>query len=230
MFKRFFGVIALVLCAGPVSAQTPNNYYTARSTPATAELLKNVEGYHLAQGIQQMRDRRLPAAWADFDFMLRYFPNHPRALVLMGDVCEAWRTSKCDMESYLDKAVKMTPENDGIYLAKGVYLQKRGKLKDAIDSYKKSLELNSGSANAHYNIGLAYVANKQYQLANEHAQKAYSMGMPFPALKTKLVAAGAWKVIEQPPVDAGSATNENAEGAKVPEAADAPASTEDGVK
>lgn len=230
MFMRFFGVLALAFCTAPVLAQTPNDYYTARSTPATAELLRNVEGHHLAQGIQQMRDKRLHAAWADFDFMLRYFPNHPRALVLMGDVCEAWRTSKCDMESYLDKAIKMSPESDGVYLAKGVYLQKKGKLKDAIESYKKSLELNSGSANAHYNIGLAYVADKQYPLANEHAQKAYSMGMPFPALKTKLVAVGAWKVIEPTPTEAASPASDNAEGTKESAAKGVPEKSADGAK
>lgn len=227
MFMRFSSVLALVFCAGQVLAQTPNDYYTARSTPATAELLRNVEAYHLAQGVQQMRDKRPHAAWADFDFMLRYFPNHPRALVLMGDVCEVWRNAKCDMESYLDKAIKMSPESDGVYLVKGVYLQKRGKLKDAIESYKKSLELNSGSANAHYNIGLAYVADKQYAQANEHAQKAYSMGIPFPALKSKLVAAGAWKVIEPPPTEAVPSA---AEGGKAPDIVEAPAKTEDGVK
>jgi hypothetical protein len=210
MFIRLFGVLVSAFCAGQVSAQTPNDYYMASSTAATAELLKNVEGYHLAQGIQEMRDKRPHAAWADFDFMLRYFPNHPRALLLMGDVCEVWHNAKCDMESYLAKAVKMSPDNDGVYLAKGVYLQKRGRLKDAIESYKKSLELNASSANVHYNLGLAYVAAKQYELANEHAQKAYGMGMTFPGLQSKLVAVGAWKTI--PPPVAASTDSAKADG------------------
>ena len=109
-------------------------------------------------------------------------------------------------------------------------LQKKGKLKDAIESYKKSLELNSGSANAHYNIGLAYVADKQYPLANEHAQKAYSMGMPFPALKTKLVAVGAWKVIEPTPTEAASPASDNAEGTKESAAKGVPEKSADGAK
>lgn len=214
MFIRLFGILVLVSCAGHTLAQTASDYYMARSTPATAELLKNVEDYHLAQGIQQMRDRRPHAAWADFDFMLRYFPNHPRALVLMGEVCDTWHHAKCDMESYLDKAIKMSPESDGVYLTKGVYLQKRGKVKEAIESYKKALEFNPKSANAHYNLGLAYVAAKQYQLANEHAQKAYGMGMTFPGLQSKLVAVGAWKAIPPPVAEVADTAKADADGDK----------------
>jgi tetratricopeptide (TPR) repeat protein len=201
MSMRFSAVIVSAFCAGHALAQTPNDYYMAQSTAATAELLRNVESYHLSQGIKQMRDRQPHSAWNDFDFILRYFPNHPHALMLMGSLCEVWRDPKCNMASYLDKAVRLTPGNAGIYLTQGVYLQKRGKLEDAIASYKKSLELNPNSANAHYDIGLAYVATKQYALANEHAQQAYALGMTLPGLQNKLVAAKAWKPIEPKPVE-----------------------------
>jgi hypothetical protein len=118
----------------------------------------------------------------------------------MGDLCEVWRDPRCNMASYFDKAIQLTPENGGIYLTQGVHLQKRGKLKEAIESYKKSLELDPSSANAHYNIGLAYVAIKEYALANEHAHQAYAGGMPLPGLQNKLVAAKAWKPLEPKPV------------------------------
>ena len=193
-------------------AQTPSNYYTALSTAGTTELLKNVEGYHLEQGIQKLRVRQYEYAWGDFDFMLRYFPNHPRALMLMGELCEAWRNPKCNMEHYLGKAIRISPENDSVYVAQGVYLQRRNKLKEAIESYKKALEFNVGSANAHYNLGLAYVATRQYELANEHAQKAYRMGMTFPGLQSKLVAVGAWKAIPPPSGEAADTAKMDANG------------------
>ncbi len=164
------------------------------------ELLATVEKYHEQQGIDKMRTKFYPSAWGDFNFILNYFPNHPRALMLMGGLCEVWHDPKCNMTGYFDKAIRLTPENAGIYLTQGVYLQKRGKLNEAIESYKKSLELNPSSANAHYNIGLAYVAAKQYALANEHAQQAYAGGISLPGLQNKLVAAKAWKPIEPKPV------------------------------
>jgi tetratricopeptide (TPR) repeat protein len=212
MFMRFSVVSVLAFCAGQALAQTPSDYYAARLTPGTTELLKNVEGYHLEQGIGKLRGGRPDYAWGDFDFILRYFPNHPRALMLMGDMCEAWRDPKCNMEHYLDKAIKMSPENDGVYVAKGVYLQRRKRIKEAIENYKKALEFNPGSANAHYNLGLAYVATKQYELANEHAQKAYGLGMTFPGLQSKLVAVGAWKALPSPSGEAADTTKADANG------------------
>ena len=229
LIMRLFGFLGIATLTTLAVGQTPHDYYTAQSTAVTAELLRNVESYHLAQGIQETRDRRQQAAWADFDFILRYFPNHPRALVLMGETCAAWPTLRCDMESYFAKAITMSPESDGIYLTQGVYLQKTGKLKDAIKSYQKALELNPESANTHYNLGLAYLANKQNRLANEEAQKAYSLGMTFPGLRNKLVAAGAWKVIESTPPVAETANPPSANSDDV-KASEAPTKTDDGAK
>lgn len=191
---RILVMLALVLAGGSAAAQPTNNdYYGARSNPQLAELLATVEKHHEQLGIDKLRTRFYAGAWDDFTFMLNYFPNHPRALILMGQVCERWLDPKCNMTLYFDKAIRLTPENAGIYLTQGVYLQKRGKLAEAIESYKKALELNPNSANAHYNLGLAYVAQKNFDLANEHAQEAYSLGFTLPGLQKKLVDAKAWK-------------------------------------
>ncbi|MDP1652011.1 MAG: tetratricopeptide repeat protein [Rhodocyclaceae bacterium] len=198
---RILVVLALALAGGSAAAQPTNNdYYGARSTPQLAELLATVEKYHEQQGIDKLRTRFYPGAWGEFNFMLNYFPNHPRALILMGQVCERWLDPKCNMTSYFDKAVRLTPENAGIYLTQGVYLQKRGKLAEAIESYKKALELNPNSANTHYNLGLAYVTQKNFDLANEHAQEAYSRGITLPGLQNKLMQAKAWKPLPPKPV------------------------------
>lgn len=204
-------LLLLVLIAAPgiAAAQPSNNdYYQARSDKQLSELLATVEKYHEQQGIDKMRGKHYASALGDFEFILNYFPNHPRILLFTSQLCELWRNPKCNMNSYFDKAIKRSPENAGIHLTKGIYLQKRGKLNEAIESYKKSLEFNPGSANTHYNLGLAYAAQKQNALANEHAQQAYALGVDLPGLRNKLVAAGAWKVIEAKPAEEMPASSE----------------------
>lgn len=201
MFIRpiLVSLAALLVPSYAVAQATGNDYFQARSSQQLSELLSTVERYHLQQGVDKMRSRQYSAAWSDFNFILNYFPNHPRALLLMSDLCGKWQARQCNMDEYFDKALRRSPENAGIHLTKGIHLQKRGKLDEAIDSYKKSLEYNPGSANTHYNLGLAYVAKKEFTLANEHAQQAYSLGISLPGLRDKLVAANAWKPIEAKP-------------------------------
>lgn len=196
---RTIVMLVYVLVSGPAIGQsTNNNYYEARSSSQLSELLAAVEKHHEQQGIDKMRSRFYPGAWGDFNFMLNYFPNHPRALLLMGQLCERWPDPKCNMSAYFDKALQKSPDNEGVHLTYGVYLQKHGKLGDAIESYKKALEINPNSANTHYNLGLAYLAQKDFDLANKHAQQAYALGIPLPGLQQKLMAAKSWKPL--PPI------------------------------
>jgi hypothetical protein len=68
--------------------------------------------------------------------------------------------------------------------------------------------------NTHYNLGLAYLAQKQYQKANLHAQKAYQADFPYPALRDKLRQAGAWQPL--PPSDPARSASD-----RVPDPAEA---------
>lgn len=215
--RRILFAAVMALAPVLVAAQaTDNDYYQARATPQTTELLTAVEKYHLQPGIDKMRSKFYSAAWGDFNFILNYFPNHPRALMLMAELCDLWRNPKCNMGPHFDKALQRTPESEGLHLTKGAYLQKRGRLDEAIESYKRSLAINPSSAYAHYNLGLAYAAKKQFSIANEHAQQAYELGDMPAGLREKLLAARAWKPGEKKPV-----MKENASDEAVPAKADA---------
>lgn len=224
-------MVALALASFLAMAQPTNNdYYQARNNQQMAELLNAVEKYHLQPGIDKMRSRSYSAAWGDFNFILNYFPNHPRALLLMGELCEKWRNPKCNVGGYFDKALQISPSNSGIHLTKGIYLQKQGKLDEAVESYRKSLEINPDFANAHYNLGLAYAEQKKFALANEHAQKAYALGIALPGLRSKLAAAGAWKEIEARPAEKEQKAPEPATAEAKPAPASGEAKTGDGGK
>jgi tetratricopeptide (TPR) repeat protein len=69
---------------------------------------------------------------------------------------------------------------------------------------EKALTLDPNSINAHYNLGLTYFETKQFELANEHAQRAYQLGASPPGLRDKLVRAKQWRPIDTPIPDAAS--------------------------
>jgi tetratricopeptide (TPR) repeat protein len=77
----------------------------------------------------------------------------------------------------------------------GVYLAKKGDREQALVQYKNALELVPDFAEAHYNIALLYADMKRYDLANEHAQEAYNLGVPLPGLRKRLQDLGVWKPI-----------------------------------
>jgi len=178
------------LAVGPAWGQaTDNDYYASRGT----ELLSAVERYHLGPGEEGMRTKHYDSAFGDFKFILNYFPNHPQALLLMAQLCETWKSPLCDAAPFFDRAIARNPTVATTYVAYGIYQLRARKTATAIANFKQALELDPNSTNAHYNIALAYLDSQQYELANEHAQKAYALGAPVPGLRDRLKRAGYWK-------------------------------------
>lgn len=173
------------------------DYYGAHSTKDTAQLLVNVEKYHLGPAMEKMRSGSYFYAYQDIDFILRYFPNHPRGLALVSELCDVkWKDPRCDSTAWFNKAIAINSQASQTFLVNGVHLQRLNRLSEAADSYNRAIALDPTSGNAHYNLGLLYAEQKQYELANRHAQLAYALGMPFPGLRDKLTKAGQWKPID----------------------------------
>lgn len=190
----FFGVAA--------TAQEGNrDYYTARSAN-DIELLTAVEKYHLQLGYDELSQKRYEAAFGDAKFILHYFPNHPKALMMLSEICNRSQSPTCNPDEWFEKAVFRNPAVSETYVIFGIYLHRTKRLDAAVKSYKQALEIDPMSLNAHYNLGLAYTDLKQYELANQHAQKSYALGAPFPGLRERLKRVGAWK-----PLDAEAAPN-----------------------
>lgn len=171
------------------------DYYSR--DPEIRNLLRTVEAYHMNPGLQKIKERRYQAAYEEFDFILRYYPNHPRALALMADVCLTMKRQE-DGERYFKKALSLFP--DMTRSAKGITEREYGKLlyrfgenARARDMLKQSVSHDDYSGEGHYYLGLAYLAEKDHDHANLHAQKAYAHKYPLTELRDKLMAANAWK-------------------------------------
>jgi tetratricopeptide (TPR) repeat protein len=168
-----------------------HDYYDT-SLKSQVELRHNVEKYHLKQGNKKIRENRYVPALGDFDFILRYFPNHPQALMRVSDICIKIDNINKGRE-YFENAIKIAPRRAPTYVLYGIFLHKIGEYEEAVKKYAKALEFEPDSAEIHYNMGLAYLEANKLSEAKEHATKAYELGFPLPGLKDKLVQRGAWK-------------------------------------
>ena len=194
------GIVA-ALVAGLAGAQaTDNDYYT--TTDIT--LLRTVERYHVVVAEEKIRTKFYSAARSDLDFVLRYFPNHPKGLLLMGQLCTDHAMPHCELDSVFEKAIAINPNVAGTYVTQGVYLHRVKRYREAIASYQRGLAIDPDSINGHYNLALAYLETKQYDLANQEAQRAYALGAPLPGLRDRLKQSGQWKPVAAAPAPQGS--------------------------
>ncbi len=197
----------LQVCSPTVFAQINLDYYAPRTSKGEIERFNNVQGFHLELGREYMAKGNYGAALGDFEFILRVYPNHPQALISLSELCLRWKSPICDStaEQWFQKAIERNPGAAQSHVVQAVHLHRRSKLDDAVKSYKRALELAPNSLNAHYNLGLAYADLKQFELANQHAQKSYALGARLPGLRSRLEKAGKWNPSASLPVSEAEA-------------------------
>ncbi len=193
--QRVFSLVFCLLIAGTASAASYHsdgrcrdgcNYYGGE-----AAHIGVVEKYHLGKARDKLRSKFYGPAMNDINFMLRHFPNHPQALMLLDEAGRGQGQPNLALR-YFKAAIDAYPNEGMTYLTYGMFLQKRGKLADAIEQYQLALKMNPNLPDGHYNLGLALVASKRYAEANEHALAAYRLGHPMPGLRNQLQRVGAW--------------------------------------
>lgn len=188
IFSAMFGVNANV----SANYGEPFNFYE----PAPDKVLSNVEKYHLNQGIDKVKQGKYEYAWSEFAFMLHYFPNHPRALQLISDLSIQMESPE-RAERYFERAIRLYPQESETYALHGVFLHKLQRYEEAIEAYAKAIALNDKPVDYHYNLGLSYLAIKDYDNALQQAKIAYNKGYPLPGLKDKLKAVNVWQESKQ---------------------------------
>jgi len=137
-------------------------------------------------------------AAAEFDYILRAFPNHPDILYsrVMLELKRAGtsglRPYATPPECYLERAQVFRPQQSHIYQLYALYLGRLGRTDRAIDYYRQALTIDPKSAELNYNLGLAYVEKKDYEQAVRYARQAYALGFPLPGLRNRLRSLGVW--------------------------------------
>lgn len=158
-----------------------------------------VEGAHFTANVEQLiRGKSTALPGGDIDYTLRAFPNHHRALLSMSRLAlRAKSDQPPDMRytatCWFERAMRFAPDDGMVRMLYGQYLLKVGKQREAIEHLEAAEKLTEGSANLHYNLGLAFIEVKRYEDARRHARKAYALGFPLPGLRERLKRLGQWK-------------------------------------
>ena len=172
----------------------PFDYRTA--TKAQRDI---VETYHFTQSVETLRHGQSTSKiGADIAYTLRAFPNHPRALLAMGDLARRERTAEPKGAGYpvncwFDRAIQFRPDDGTVRLVYGISLARDDKPKDALEQLRKADELMPNNANVQYNLGLVYFELKDYENSLKHAKIAYGLGFPLGGLRSKLENVHEWR-------------------------------------
>ena len=188
--------LALLALTGRTAAQSETYYSYYDQRVAARQQLRTVEQYHLGKALADIDGGLWELALSECDFILRYFPDHPRGLNLMAET--ARKLNKLDVaESYFDRAIQLFPQSATTYAAYGIFKYRIGQLEESAQALKRSVTLIPDYAEAHYNLGLVYADLKQLDKANVHAQAAYRLGYPLPGLQQVLKRADAWATLTE---------------------------------
>ena len=163
--------------------------------------LEIVERFHFTQRhALLMTNARQGQLGADFDYTLRSFPNHHRALVAMRKLGERERTeqpagAQTTVECYFMRAVKFRPDDTVARMLYADFLIDRKRADDALVQLRAAEQHAGDRPLTHYNLGLMFAKLARWDAALAYAHKAYGAGVPAPALREQLAAAGQWKEV-----------------------------------
>jgi len=173
-----------------------NPAYTTEQQGRGESPLGLVEGGHFDSDVENLvRGVSTSSPLNDLDYTLRAFPNHHRALHAIANYHLKYglrKHGRYTIECWFDRAMRFRPDDPIVRVVYGVFLAKKGSSDDALEQYKEALQIRESIPEAHYNIGLLYTELRQYDLAYDHAIRAYELGYPLPGLRNRLIKAGVW--------------------------------------
>lgn len=89
-----------------------------------------------------------------------------------------FKKGRLDLSKYLvNKAIGINPKMSALYSNLGVIQLAMNEHREAIQSFKKSLQLNSGEVTAAANLGAIYVREKDFRKAAVALEMAYKKGL-----------------------------------------------------
>jgi tetratricopeptide (TPR) repeat protein len=139
----------------------------------------------------------------EFDYTLRAFPNHHRALIALIRLAEKQnalqpRGMRYSVECWFERALRFTPDDTIARMIYVSFLIKKNRVNDAKAQLDVAEQTAEDNPLTQYNIGMMHFELKNYDKALAQAHKAYAAGVMLPDLKTRLEGAGQWKEAPSP--------------------------------
>jgi Tfp pilus assembly protein PilF len=137
--------------------------------------IKDIEVHHLRPAVGHLRDGDYKRAFADLDFILVRFVNHPQALSMMGLVAK-WTKNSILVVPYYERALGLYPEYALTNAQYGKYLIDINHVEKGIAKLKRALEIDPKLVVAYEWLAAAYVKIGDSDLARKVAEQARSLG------------------------------------------------------
>lgn len=126
---------------------------------------------HLLMGQILLEDGNGPDALAHFQAALEQQPNEPSALLSAGRLlASAGRIGEA--EQLFSRLTTLSPANVEGHIAYSELLLRKGEIEKAIEEAKRAVQADDSRADAHFYLGLAYSAQKEWPSATTHFKAA----------------------------------------------------------
>ncbi len=180
--KSAYMILAVVLvfsiCFPALSAadegEDTDYFYAQVNRPG---LLGVVEKYHFSENNfwKSFKAREYGYAKQELLYVLRYFPNHPGALQMLGSIAKITKSTSLPIP-YYNRAIQMYPQYAITHAQYGDYLSSIGLAEEGISALKKAIEIDPSLAMAHAWLAKAYDGAKNFKAAKEESAKAIELG------------------------------------------------------
>lgn len=166
--------------------------------PANRDDLAVVEQFHFTRDVATLTRGTSGPLGGDIGYTLEHFPTHHRALAAMSRLAlrerrERPNGARYTVNCYFERAIRFRPADAKVRALYAHHLLTTHQHGPALAQLEQAALLDPQNAAYHYNLGLLYVNDKQYDKARSAARQAYQLGNPLPGLRTQLIAAGQWQ-------------------------------------
>ncbi len=146
--------IALLVGKYTFSEGWGTDYYS--NDPKDKTRLVTVEKHHLSEPFYKAyKSGNYFWAMDDLDFVLRWFPNHPEALSLVGVI--SIKTKKYSMAiKYFEKGTASFPKYEITWILYGDYCRNIKDYESAIENYNKALTINPNNVFVYEKLARIY--------------------------------------------------------------------------
>lgn len=163
-----------------------------------------VENYHFMPEVEALIPSKLYSLGGSFDYTLKAFPNHHRALAALSNYGLRLKSEQPERTTYtitcfFERAIAFKQDDLIVRMLYASYLGKTNRSAAAEQQLQVVVAQDPQSPLTLHNLGLLYFALARYDRALEFAHKAMAKGFIRTDLMDLLKSKGQWK---DPPMDA----------------------------
>lgn len=156
------------------------DYFTAHEDPTIRALLGVVEKWHFSTAFWSLyRSGQFRAVLDELMYVLDKFPNHAKALVLMGAVGRDIRRPSVAI-GYFENALALYPQYAITHGQFGIFLVDIGQVEQGVAKLTDAVTINPDLAIGHAWLATGYYHAGKPELAAAEAEKARRLGYTGP--------------------------------------------------